>query len=358
MSDQQNLLGLMHFDGPGILNDAEPISQIDIIELEQASLSNEKVKFGVSSFKPTGDGYGYCYFNGDKLPENFLQTVFTVDFWIYVPSGEDYRGAEFYFSEMETSIGLSNIVYVCFEYRSWIPDWTIKLYLYSNKTSSPTYSLINDQIYIFPSMTVDSWHHIAIVKRSNAYFRVYWDGVLVLTSTNQWPFPYTTSASRIIDVGAYSDGDVVYLDEFRWIKEELWTGTSFDVPIGPMILQKSSISDILLSFNSIYLSAYLELKNNLQELRSKTDVFDLKTSILFYQANKNVFKIENSYVQNLQDNLYVQNQFTQQVKSMTQLKNAVGFSPISGNFMFKNSIDSASPILFDQYIFDETYLGV
>jgi hypothetical protein len=61
--------------------------------------------------------------------------------------------------------------------------------------------------------TANTWYHIAMVRESDNYIRLYKDGTLYSTSTN----PYTLALGPYIDIGAYDTNSYLtgYIQDFR-----------------------------------------------------------------------------------------------------------------------------------------------
>jgi hypothetical protein len=251
MADQNKLLVLCHFDGSNgstnVVNDAEPISGIGVSEVISGEISTNKSKFGVSSFKNYGsDNSAKVVFDTTNCTLDFIQGEFTFDAWVYVPSGEASWEWEVDPINLYLSVGgvyVSVNFYIYYE----SPNFIINNYLY-NRKDDINY-LLHENIDInVPNISVNAWHHLALVKSSDQYVRSYLDGVLIWTSSNQWPFLYLANGGPSIETYAYGNVET-YLDEVRYTKEALWTGNSFDPPTKQMDFD-TPISESLISFSS------------------------------------------------------------------------------------------------------------
>jgi hypothetical protein len=342
MADPKNLILLLHGDGEPssttIVNDAQSISSVRILSSPSVSLTDEFVKFGTTSM--TGLGGAKIVYDPTKLSSSFLSNPFTIDCFCYFK----------YYSWTNASCDL----FLCYN-----ATYTSMFELYTGNYRVPAVYLKSDGSSgtITSSITLgyDVWNHIACVKGSDNYIRLYINGVLAGTSSSAWPFSSPPSPMNFeTDYwGAYNS----YIDELRLIKEVLWT-SNFDVPTEPMSLFTPSVqiqSDFVLK-NKIYLGDVFLSKNQFLELIKIQNTFDVYTSLPPYQKNTKTFVIENAFVQQLRDCFTMKNQETVQTKDNFRLKNAVGFCVLKNTFIIKNNIDF-SYIMFDDFVFDETYLG-
>lgn len=160
-------------------------------------------QYGVSQYNPNPDG---DFVNNSGVFYQYLSGDWTAECWFRIPAG--YMSYPF-------ALHRSFDLYGYFEIG--ISDTTIEL---QNSTTGTSYTF--SQNYSV-STEVNTWHHLAVVKKDNL-INVYIDGIAKVTNV---PWAYVPNSSWTNSaIGAYNFG---YIDEFRFSNIARWT-TNFTPP--------------------------------------------------------------------------------------------------------------------------------
>lgn len=209
---------LLHFDGSD--NDTTTTtSGTEPFNLSGSfTLSTSQYKFGTSSLYLSSSS-DYLTVQQPAWNNIAFGYYFTIDLWVRVPS---VSGEQTIFTIPGSSGGrlYLNGSAVCFDY--------------------PSYSLTSGS----GAISANQWHHIAIVGNHGSYMRLFVDGTLV---DSDYYSTELVSSGNSFTIG---NSMVGYIDEFRWIREIMWTD-NFTPPTSPYVSPVATDGGIYYSYTIV-----------------------------------------------------------------------------------------------------------
>lgn len=216
-SSMPNLKLLLHMEnvsGTNVFIDSSPYNRKGLYPEEYPSstiISNEQYKFGTSSLKALGGGI----YIDEYSDISFGTSDFTLEFWMYPLSTNDFINGGYLFSTLDPFFGSNPGTYL----QANKPVISLaygRLYWKGYSVSTITSSIVN----------INQWQHVAI-SRTGSLLHMFVDGILInsASSTNNYNF-----SSLYIGGNQNASGFNGYIDDFRIIKNVCLYTASFSIP--------------------------------------------------------------------------------------------------------------------------------
>jgi Concanavalin A-like lectin/glucanases superfamily len=221
-----NLLFLMKNDGTNIYDGSPYHSTITLSTTTYPVVSNTTAKWGTHSTKLDWDGVNLCYFtapNAGLLAMSQTEGI-TIESWVYIGTPQSYYTGLFGID------GTAEFIELGFQ--------GTDRYLYGDTATSDV-SFRTYPFYHNPgtgeAFPPSGWKHFAVVRPQGASTtpRVYFDGSYVGVFSDTWtPENGVQNYARIgMPRGSATDYGIAYLEDFRIMKGELYTGTgTYTIP--------------------------------------------------------------------------------------------------------------------------------
>ena len=214
------VFSLCHYDGLGGATTIDDVGGLSWAAFGNAQLSTLQDKFGGTSL--VLDGAGDYLTQGAATDWKFLHDAtieYSLDVWVRPAAVNTYQVIAGTDGASTTKHGFNLAINA---------SGQLDLMIAKGTSGTPSARITGGT-----SLTVDTWHHIAVVFYSGAFY-VYLDGALEGSATPVSPSQSTPSAT--LQIGRYSPGSTLYfsgnIDDFRITKAARYT-EPFSSPTEP-----------------------------------------------------------------------------------------------------------------------------